>query len=203
MSDTEKTPQAQPLRIAILGWGSLIGKPEPLKIVRGWQMGGPSLRIEFSRISADGRLTLVIDQKYGSEVVTQYIESAHNELEDAVCDLMIREGAGRNDVGVCSRRAAEIRSCNHPEVIPPICDWLLTSEFDAVIWTDLESNYRKKRSRDFALDDALNYLNSLPPVCKAEARRYINTAPEETQTKLRQFLREKGFLTIEGHEHSD
>ncbi len=201
MSDTEKAQQAKPLKVAILGWGSLIPEPAPLRIVGNWCVGGPSLKIEFSRISANGRLTLVIDQKYGSDVVTQYVESAHSEIEDAVCDLMIREGTGRKNIGVCDKHAAETRRCNHPEAFTAIRDWLLESEFDAVIWTDLKSNYREKRDRDFTLDDALNYLNSLPVVCKADAQRYIETAPETTQTRLRRFLGERGFLTIERNQH--
>lgn len=182
------------MTIAILGWGSLIPEPRDLRLDAGWHTSGPTLRIEFSRISADGRLTLVIDREHGSEVVTQYARSARSELEDAVCDLMIREGASRSNIGVCSTRETETRRCNNEESLPTIREWLKKSEFDAVIWTDLKSNFAEKRHVDFSPDAAFNYLNNLSDVCKANARDYINRAPQQTETALRQQLRARGWL---------
>lgn len=48
------------MAIAILGWGSLIWCPGNLRIRGPWRHDGPVLPIEFARISADGRLTLVV-----------------------------------------------------------------------------------------------------------------------------------------------
>jgi nitroreductase len=48
------------LRIACLGWGSLIWKPENLPIIGEWKNDGPMLPIEFSRESGGQRITLVI-----------------------------------------------------------------------------------------------------------------------------------------------
>jgi 1-acyl-sn-glycerol-3-phosphate acyltransferase len=48
------------MRIAVLGWGSLIWSPGNLKIDREWHEDGPFLPIEFARVSQDGRLTLVL-----------------------------------------------------------------------------------------------------------------------------------------------
>jgi hypothetical protein len=57
-------------KIAILGWGSLIwDKREEFERLHGpWQSDGPSLKIEFSRISSTrgGALTLVIDPHHGA-----------------------------------------------------------------------------------------------------------------------------------------
>jgi hypothetical protein len=41
------------LRIAVLGWGSLIWDPHPIfdQHHRDWQFDGPRLNLEFSRIS--------------------------------------------------------------------------------------------------------------------------------------------------------
>ncbi len=38
------------MKIAILGWGSLIWDRRDLQIAGDWQQGGPVLPIEFSRI---------------------------------------------------------------------------------------------------------------------------------------------------------
>jgi hypothetical protein len=64
------------MRIAILGWGSLIWKPNGLPMSGDWKRGGPVLPIEFSRVSSDGRLTLVIDEQYGVDVITRYVLSS-------------------------------------------------------------------------------------------------------------------------------
>ena len=60
------------MKIAILGWGSLIWNPRILKVAGDWTLDGPTLPIEFSRISDNDRLTLVIDEMDGTELVTRY-----------------------------------------------------------------------------------------------------------------------------------
>ncbi len=182
------------MTIAILGWGSLIPCPGDLSVRGGWQTDGPILRIEFSRKSADGRLTLVIDTERGSEVTTQYAESTAPDLSVAVENLRHREGTVARNIGVCARRAGETRSQKHPEVLPSITEWLTRSRFDAVIWTDLESNFALGRDRAELLDEAFSYLESLSTTCKTNARHYINTAPLQTQTELRRHLQSKGWL---------
>ena len=46
------------MKIAILGWASLVWNPQQLPHKGDWKSGGPRLPIEFSRVSKDGRLTL-------------------------------------------------------------------------------------------------------------------------------------------------
>ncbi len=177
------------MRIAILGWGSLIGRPGDMLIEGQWEPNGPVLKIEFSRISADGRLTLVIDPKHGSDVKTQYVKSRRSAIEDAICDLMIREGTDCANIGKCTKQNSG--DCEYAN----IRDWLNDSDCDAVIWTNLKSNFEKKWERvPFSLENAFRYLHSLPSICKANARNYINEAPEPTQTRLREYLKSKGWL---------
>ena len=73
------------MKIAILGWGSLIWLPKDLKFDTnsGWKENGPVLPIEFARISKDGRLTLVITPN-GTEVPTLYAVSSFDSLNLAV-----------------------------------------------------------------------------------------------------------------------
>ncbi len=178
------------MKIAILGWGSLIYDHGEMLLEGKWECNGPVLKIEFSRISSDGRLTLVIDPGHGSDITTQYATSGRSEIEDAVCDLMIREGTNRDKIGMWIRQSSGNVACNHPS----IRDWLDDSDFDGVIWTNLKSNFEKKQNADFSNDSALRYLEALSPICKANARNYINKAPEQTQTRLREFLKTRGWL---------
>ena len=81
------------MAIAILAWGSLIWNPGSLHIDGGWRLGGPTLPIEFSRISDNGRLTLVIDEQCGVPVPTRFALSSLPNVDDAVRDLQRREAA--------------------------------------------------------------------------------------------------------------
>ena len=73
------------MAIAILAWGSLIWNPGSLHIVDGWRPGGPTLPIEFSRISDNGRLTLVIDEACGVPVPTCFALSMFDNVQEACC----------------------------------------------------------------------------------------------------------------------
>ena len=88
------------MKIAILGWGSLIWLPKDLKFDTnsGWKENGPVLPIEFARISQDGRLTLVITPN-GTEVTTLYSVSSFDSLNLAVLNLKKREGTNEKYIG--------------------------------------------------------------------------------------------------------
>ena len=51
------------MKIACIGWGSLIWDPRELKIGNDWNDDGPMLPVEFTRISSDKRVTLIIDKQ--------------------------------------------------------------------------------------------------------------------------------------------
>jgi hypothetical protein len=108
------------MKIAILGWGSLIWDSSELHLASNWLEGGPILPIEFSRISDDGRLSLVVDERHGVNVPTCYAHSSLTNLEKAIVDLQQREGTRRRDRigfidiagGIASERA-RTKHANH------------------------------------------------------------------------------------------
>ena len=83
------------MKIVILGWGSLVWDPRQLPLKTAWKLHGPKLPIEFSRVSRDARLTLVIDPDNGTEVPTRFALSTRTEMPDAIADLRDREGTIR------------------------------------------------------------------------------------------------------------
>src|SRR5437899_2851545 len=87
------------MRIAVLGWGSLIRSPGCLSTRGDWELTGPVLPIEFTRKSSDGRLTLVIDHSTGVPVQTYWIESSMAALDDAIENLRKRERTTLERIG--------------------------------------------------------------------------------------------------------
>src|SRR5258708_7466876 len=156
------------MKIAILGWGSLIWDPRELGLATSWQAGGPVLPLEFSRISADGRLTLAIDERNGAPVPTRYALSSLTALDMAIADLQKREGVpNANRIGFIDLKADQqnIRSLTK-QWSDVLRAWAEQMNFDAVIWTALGSNFFERALKAFSSDAALHYLNNLSEPAK-------------------------------------
>jgi hypothetical protein len=154
-----------------------------------WQDEGPELKIEFSRISKDGRLTLVIDPADGSFVKTKYVLSPRTCLDDAVEDLRYREGTSRKYIGwvniIDGKSSTKEYSDHQIDIHSTIESWCKEKGFEGAVWTALLPNFKKELERPFTIDEALRYLRELPKNVRAEALRYINNAPDCVQTRLR------------------
>jgi len=175
-------------KIVILGWGSLIWDPRSdfNKTIDFWNDDGPVLPIEFSRISKsrNGALTLVIDPVNGSQVKTKFAISKRNNPEDAVHDLCKREGTVKRNIGLVDIKN-NINRGRIPLILNQIIIWLNSKGFQAVIWTDLPSNYEAITNNKFNPNNAIEYLKNLNQEGQKSAKTYIRKAPVEIQTPLR------------------
>jgi hypothetical protein len=172
------------MKIVFLGWGSLIWNSNGLSIKGDWQRGGPALPIEFSRISKDRRLTLVIDEVNGVDVITRYALSSRTDVKEAVEDLRIRECTSQDFIGfldLTERTTDSTRSL----ITKQIRDWAMEAGIDAVIWTALTPNFEQKTGKQFSVDRAVTYLQGLSGADRENAFDYIRKAPEEVNTPLR------------------
>lgn len=174
------------MKIAIIAWGSLIWDKRELPIIGEWQKGGPMLPIEFSRISSDGRLTLVIDDKNGVPVSTYYAQSGATDLMQAVEDLRKREGSPKEMIGVASKNINS-RRLGHESIHA----WAIAHKWDAAIWTGLPSNFEEKHHVPFTVQNGLDYLKTLEGEKRYRAMEYINLAPERVDTPFRRGVVEK------------
>ena len=177
------------MKIAILGWGSLIWQPKELAYNKtfGWQKDGPILPIEFARISKDGRLTLVITEN-GTKVPVLNTLSKYHNLEEAVLNLAVREGSGRNNIGSYDKNKDTFSSKFRFE--DELKNWIKNTDFDAVIWTNLDENWNIKNEkgdiiRQIEPERRIEYLKELKENASAIAEEYIRRTPIEINTDFR------------------
>jgi len=183
------------MRIVILGWGSLIWDPRNLPKEGFWQTGGPELPIEFSRISKDCRLTLVIDFNKGKNVPTRYVLSPRVDINDAISDLALREGTDKDNIGYVDLfNNPKYKKDNSEKTCNIVREWCKGKEFDGAVWTALPSNFEEETKKKFNLNVAINYLNGLPETARKNALKYIRNTPEEVATFLREKLKKVGVI---------
>lgn len=184
------------MKIAFLGWGSLIWDACGLRIRGEWKEDGPLIPIEFARISSKdgGRLTLVICPRSKCpdvrEVPTLWAYADHTDLKEATENLRDREGTSIDLIGYVSPQG-DGKNTNTEEcvgAIEAIRGWAWARRerlgLDAVVWTDLPSNCRGQVTPE----EVIAYLErledkSLHKACEAE--RYIRFAPEQVKTTIR------------------
>jgi len=177
-------------KIAILGWGSLIWDLEILAphTVGDWQMTkGPRLPMEFSRISPKRKMGLVVclDPMVGAPCTTHVIQSARDNVHDALRDLAARERAPHDLIGWADRaRGAGRMDC----VVLQVQQWCTENGWDAAVWTDLEPNFKDHTKQVFSVAHGIAYLKTLREENLSEAFTYIENAPRHTKTPLRDAL---------------
>lgn len=181
------------MSIAILGWGSLLWDKENSsefdKWHDPWVFDGPSLNLEFSRISKNrqGALTLVIDEGHGCPVTVAWCFSKRGHVEDAVCDLCCREGTTVNNIGRLDF-ASQTDHFTDDVSKSAILEWARAKKLNAVVWTALKSNFTKETQQPFSVAAAVSYLKNLPPEGKSKAAEYMWRAPAFVKTPVRSAL---------------
>ena len=175
------------LKTVILGWGSLLwdARPEFDACHDSWQLDGPELPIEFSRISESraGALTLVVDHVNGANCRVAYALSTRQDPEDAICDLRAREATTRKNIGYVFADGSAARG--HRSTSKLVAAWAQVKRFDVVVWTDLASNFESKTGRTFSALAATEYAGSLHQYGKVQAAEYIRQAPDFVITPAR------------------
>jgi len=151
---------------------------------------GPHIPLEFARISLKRKraLTLVIEPEAGEGCVTHAIDSVRDDIHEAADDLALRERTTDiTHIGAVCLRTGFIRSSS-ARIAQRVTAWCLWSGASGAVWTDLPRNFLETTGEPFSLEAAVDYLKALRPKALEEAHRYIENAPEHTDTPLRRYL---------------
>lgn len=171
------------MKIACIGWGSLIWDPRELKIENGWHDDGPMLPVEFTRISKDGRVTLIID-KCAKPVRTLWALMTCKDLDEAKESLKKREGT---DISLIHSVIQHKETTDEIEII--VQNWIKLKGFDGAIWTGL--SYSKKIKGRPSIEEVISHLTNLDENIKQSAKNYIKMAPRQINTEYRRIIEER------------
>jgi hypothetical protein len=169
--------------IACLGWGSLIWDPRTLPIRRVWFEDGPFAPVEFSRLSSDGRITLVIDRG-AAPVRIMWAQMTSTELDEARAALRDREQITAKEwdqfIGTWKRGDPA------PDSIPEISPWAETRGIEAAVWTALGPNFEgiEKGGRP-SVEQVIAYLSGLTGPRREHAKNYVEQTPRQIDTGYR------------------
>jgi len=181
------------LRIACLGWGSLIWKPENLPIIGDWKNDGPMLPIEFVRESGGQRITLVIcDNVAPVRACWSLLEA--KSMDAAMSALAGREGISNKNVTTYIGYCDLATGARHGLRADDIAAWAGGHKLDGVVWTNLPCGFKNSRQILPTGDQVVSYLQGLNGQALDDAREYIERAPLQISTAYRhQISKELGW----------
>jgi len=169
------------MKIACLGWGSLIWDPKDLPIKREWFSDGPLIQVEFARQSRDGRITLVLT-KCARPVRSLWALMDCTTLDDATEALRKREGTRKDLIGSYQNGGPE-----GPSEISDLEGWLSSNGLDAVIWTALPPKFDDEEKFP-TQSQVIEYLRCLRGSARDSAEEYVRKTPRQVDTEYRRAI---------------
>ncbi len=171
------------MKIACIGWGSLIWNPKNLLNAGTWFNDGPKLPVEYLRQSANGRITLVIHPD-ATPVTTYWTLMATNDIPAARESLRSREGisfARANQYIGTIQKGREYRD----NIEQGIADWMNERTIDATIWTRLPPKFDGINGKVATVTEVIGYLQKLEGEGRQNAEEYIRKTPGQIKTTYR------------------
>jgi hypothetical protein len=172
------------MTVAVLGWGSLTWDPRDLPLASEWHADGPELPLEFARESRDGRMTLVVLER-GPTCPVLWARLDVADVDRGMQALARREGV--DWFGSIGRWPPRSTIHRHEAMLQA---WAESRGFDALVWTDLKPGMRRDRSEGRypvpSLETIEAHLADLDAPAREAARRYVENAPAQIVTPLRE-----------------
>lgn len=171
------------MKIACLGWGSLIWDPRELPVLEPWFNDGPLLPIEFARHSKGDRITLVIVPGF-PHIRTLWALMSVDTLEGAKTHLAKREGISTGYISQSIGWWTET-GLSQNQYAQNLGMWAEKMDLDAVVWTALKPKFNGNINEVPTVEDVISFLDNLPLEKKIKAERYIRMAPPQVNTEYR------------------
>lgn len=182
------------MKIACLGWGSLVWDPRDLPVLRGWFEDGPLLPIEFARESSRQRITLVL-VPVARPVRSLWALMSVDDVGDAREALGNREGVRKNlerDIGFWTPEGD-----SEGTGVPEVAAWARRLGLDAVVWTDLPPGFKDGPEKAPTPRAVVEYLQDLDEEDRCNAEEYVRRAPVQVDTEIRRRLEsEFGWIPV-------
>ena len=177
------------MKIACLGWGSLVWDPRGLPLRKPWFMDGPLLPIEFARQSKGDRITLVIVNN-AAQLRSLWALMSVTEFETAKKGLAVREGIIEKNISkyIGYWSSNEYSSLDFTQEIG---DWAARKDHDAVVWTALPPKFGGQNERMPSAEEVITFLRNLPYEKRKHAEEYIRRTPQQIDTDYRRKIEEK------------
>lgn len=189
------------MKIACLGWGSLVWDPRGLPVHDRWYCDGPSLPVEFCRESMDRRITLAIASEAKSLPVLWSVLKV-NDISEAVAALGEREGIPpknrHRDVGVWRSDGPCTDGCS-----TVVDGWGHAKCLDAVVWTALPAKFAGEVGRMPTEREVIEHLRGLQGPDRNNAEKYVRMAPKQIRTAYRRAVEEALAWTPSSTIYSD
>lgn len=166
------------MRIACLGWGSLIWKPDGLPVAGEWCQDGPALPIEFCRVGDGGELATALCIN-APPVPVMWAELRTLDLFEACAALRERESIPDERVDGVGMLVST------PYSPGKLAEWALAHKLDAVIWTALPPRYLHTEGWIPTCEDAMAHLSGLTGKTAQHAYDYIRRVPVQIETPYR------------------
>lgn len=184
------------MRIAVLGWGSLIWNPGQMSLASDWEADGPLLPIEFARESSDGRITLVlVEGVKQSPALWAYLGS--ETLDNAKSQLARREGISEANIKYSIGYWESSTGNSHGVCTQEISKWASEKGLDGVVWTNLKYGFKSSRDKIPELDEIIEHFQTLTQAARNVAEEYVRKTPIQVRTGFRSSLESKlGWLPV-------
>lgn len=165
----------------------MIWCPRELKLASRWHKDGPELPVEFSRVSQDGRLTLVIVPGAKPQR-TLWALSSCSSIAEAKENLRQREGKPQPK-HIHAWESGDV--LNDDQTIHAVSTWARSKNLSSAIWTDLPAKDSSGSERVMTVDESISYLSNLSKIPKQKAEEYIRAAPSQIATEIRKAASKK------------
>ncbi|HEY4372510.1 MAG TPA: hypothetical protein VGN52_11350 [Burkholderiales bacterium] len=174
------------LKIACIGWGSLIWDSRELPVAREWPSDGPILPVEFARESSQQRITLVICPGL-KPVQTLWALMDVPSVDAGVTALAYREDIKKDPrwgIGFWNRETQESRN----DLDGVIAAWARHKGLDGAVWTSLKCGFKDAPKTMPTAEQVVSHLKALNGENRAKAEEYVRRAPRQIDTEYRRAI---------------